>query len=111
VTEARDVLFLRRYYHLPPNDPRLGALTEEEVTLEVELLHATPRSEDDPVPELQRCDTCGGWTYRAYCPWCPDAEPISLFDRLVAREERGEVVDWDEYERQVWGRFDRAKGA
>jgi len=83
------------------------ALTEEDLALEVELLYVVKRSEQDPDPELRECDQCHGWTYRNYCPYCPDAAPLTLLERLVAREEAGEEVDWvKEYDEVVWAQVD-----
>jgi len=83
------------------------SLTEEELALEVELLAVLQHGEKDPEPELRECDRCHGQTYRAYCPYCPDAQPLTLLERLVAREEAGEEVDWvKEYDEVVWAQVD-----
>jgi len=87
------------------------ALTEEELVVEVELLHVL-RSYEDGQPEaaLRDCDQCGGQTYRSYCPHCPEAQPLTLLERLVAKEERGEHVDWQhEYDAVIWGQIDKKK--
>lgn len=99
---------MRRYYQIPPNDPRLLALTEEELGLEVEMLYVVFHDPKDAEPDLRTCDQCEGETYRLYCPYCPDAAPLTLLERLVAREEAGETVDWKaEYDDVVWGQIDR----
>lgn len=93
---------------MPPNDPRLLKLTEEELAVEVELLHVL-RGYEDTQPEavLRTCDQCDGETYRHYCPYCPDAAPLTLLERLVAKEERGEHVDWtEEYDKVIWSQVD-----
>jgi hypothetical protein len=100
-------LIVRRHYNLPPGDPRILALTEEELTLEVELLHVLGVPEDEPPRELRTCDQCEGQTYRSYCPYCPDSAPLTLLERLVAQEEAGEEVDWNAYDAEVWGQVDR----
>jgi hypothetical protein len=101
---------IRRHYHLPPNDPRVLALTEEELSLEVELLYALHTGDDLPDPELRECDRCHGQTYRTYCPWCPDAQPLTLLERLVAREQAGEAVDWKaEYDDVIWAQVDATR--
>lgn len=83
------------------------ALTEEELAVEVELLHALPQ-EGEAV--LRECDVCHGQTYRTYCPWCPEAQPLTLLERLTAKEERGEYVDWKrEYDDVIWGQVDKKK--
>lgn len=62
---------------------------------------------DDPEAQARQCDVCLGWTYeKRYCPWCPDAAPLSEFERLQAAEDRGEYVDWDAHRRKVWGDAD-----
>ena len=103
VYELRDELVLRRHYRLPPNDPRLLSLTEEDLAIEVELLYAL--RPDEPA-QLGTCEVCHGQTYRTYCPWCPDMQPLSRLERLARAEEQGETVDWTAYDREVWGQVD-----
>lgn len=98
-----DVLAFRLRYNMPPNDPRLLALTEEEVALDLELGLAV---REDAL--ARQCDQCGAWTYRTECPICPGQPPLTEGERLAARERAGERVDWDEYNRKVWG--DRPPG-
>jgi len=84
-------------------------LTEEELAVEVELLHALPQDAQQEAV-LRTCDVCHGETYRNYCPWCPEAAPLTLLERLVAKEERGEPVDWKtEYDDVIWGQVDQKK--
>jgi hypothetical protein len=98
-----DVFLFRLRYNLPPNDPRLLALTEEEIALDLELALAV--RED---ASLQQCIDCGSWTYRTHCPVCPGAPALNELERLVEREQRGEEIDWQAAHDSIWG--DRPPG-
>jgi len=77
-------------YGLPRNDPRVLALTDEEITLELELRAAC--QED---AEATQCAICEGWTYRKRCPWCPGAPAVDPMAAIAERLEAGEQFDWE----------------
>lgn len=95
--EGPDVVWFRNKYSLPPNDPRLLALTDTEIALEREL---QLWMEDAP---LRRCATCDVFTYREICPFCSDSElkagPTGdpAIDDLLAKKDSGEKVSLADY--------------
>lgn len=97
------MLLFRKKYNLPPNDPRLLALTLEEIEVDLEADMAMREG-----AKPQQCGTCKLWTYFSHCPHCPTHPSLSLLESLVEREERGDTVDWTkEYDEVVWGAHDR----
>lgn len=88
-------------YSLPPGDPRVDALTEEEIAEDLELGYAVQEN-----AELEQCDQCRGWTYRPYCPRCPGSPPLNAAARLREAEERGQYVDWDAFFKKAWANID-----
>ncbi len=83
---------------MPATDPRLLAATHEEIQLDLEIDRHV-RGE-----EPWQCTTCEGWTYRPFCPVClKEPKAVSTIGKLMERERAGEVVDWAEYERALYG--------
>lgn len=82
---------------MPPNDPRLLALTGIEISLEQD---ASLWLDEKP---LRRCDNCNVYTYRDLCPICfdeelkagPTGDPV--IDDILTRKEKGEKVSLGDY--------------
>jgi hypothetical protein len=87
------VLAFRRRYGLSPRDPRVLELSQLEIELDNELAIVLAQEPGDEV-EPRTCDVCGSITFQLRCPVCPGRPSLSLLERLVEREEAGEVVDW-----------------